>query len=224
MVYHLCHQNNWPYLEFLTDITALSGIFVKNWHTLFGIFSWKYDPNSWHTPMYSSYGSSPPRAFQVPDRNKGPERFFRIRFMMLWDYVIDFLCLQLCYGPKKLDIFLLCYMGKWAGRHSFANQHGCRKINVWRFSKLWIAVTLAFFGISTRNLQRPFKKGLFTSFENFVRKIVNLNFWWRHRKPRIHVLLTGWCFYTGRCRALGPSHARPNLGFVSARIEISARQ
>ena len=60
LVCHLCHQNNWPYMEFLTDIIALSGIFVKNWHTLFGIFSWKCDPNSWHTPMYSSYGSSPP--------------------------------------------------------------------------------------------------------------------------------------------------------------------
>ena len=55
--------DNWPYMEFLTDIIALSGIFVKNWHTLFGIFSWKCDPNSWHTPIYSSYGSSPPRGF-----------------------------------------------------------------------------------------------------------------------------------------------------------------
>ena len=50
LVCHLCHQNNWPYLEFLTDIIALSGIFVKNWHTLFGVFSWKYGTNSWHTP------------------------------------------------------------------------------------------------------------------------------------------------------------------------------
>ena len=33
---------------------------MKNWHTVFGIFSWQYDPNSWHTPVYSSYGSSPP--------------------------------------------------------------------------------------------------------------------------------------------------------------------
>ena len=37
---------------------------------------------------------------------------------------------------EKLENFLLCYMGKWAGRHSFAYQHGCRNINVWKFSKL----------------------------------------------------------------------------------------
>ena len=35
-------------------------------------------------------------------------------------------------------------------------------MNVWRFSKLWTAVTLAFIGISTWNLQTPFYRGKFT--------------------------------------------------------------
>ena len=48
-----------PIWNFL-DIVALFGIFVKNWHTLFGIFSWKCNPNAWHTPVYYSYGSPPP--------------------------------------------------------------------------------------------------------------------------------------------------------------------
>ena len=86
---------------------------------------------------------------------------------------------------KKLGNFLLCNMGKWAGRYSFAYQHGCHNINAWGFSKLWTAVTLAFFDISTWSLQRPFKTGLFILCGNFVKKVVNLNFWWRHCKPRI---------------------------------------
>ena len=40
------------------------------------------------------------------------------------------------FRPKKLKNFLLCYMGKWAGGRSFAHQHGCHNINVWRFSEL----------------------------------------------------------------------------------------
>ena len=40
------------------------------------------------------------------------------------------------YSPKKLEDFLLCNMGKWAGMHYFPCQHGCRNINVWKFSKL----------------------------------------------------------------------------------------
>ena len=44
-----------------------------------------------------------------------------------------------------------------------------------RFSKLWTAITLAFIGVSTWNLQRYFKMGLFTFCKNLVRKVVNLN-------------------------------------------------
>ena len=32
-------------------------------------------------------------------------------------------------NAKNLENFLLCSMGKWAGRHSFAHQHGCCNIN-----------------------------------------------------------------------------------------------
>ena len=52
-----------------------------------------------------------------------------------------------------MDNFLLGYMGKSAGGHSSAHQHGCHKINLWRFSKLWTAVALAFTGISTLTFQ-----------------------------------------------------------------------
>ena len=45
--------------------------------------------------------------------------------------------------------FLLCCTGKWAGGHSFAYQHGCRNINVWRLPKLLVAVAPAFIRIST---------------------------------------------------------------------------
>ena len=34
------------------------------------------------------------------------------------------------YWPKKMENFLLCYVGKWVDGHSFAYQHGCRNINV----------------------------------------------------------------------------------------------
>ena len=40
------------------------------------------------------------------------------------------------------------------------------------------------FVISTWNLQRPFKTGLFTLWKNYVQKRW-LKFWWRHCKPRI---------------------------------------
>ena len=60
LVCHLCHRNNWPYLEFLTDIIALSGIFVKNWHNLFGVFPRKYGTNSWHTPCTPHIEVPPP--------------------------------------------------------------------------------------------------------------------------------------------------------------------
>ena len=59
-------------------------------------------------------------------------------------------------------------------------------INVWRRSKLWIALTLVFIIISTWNLQRPFKTRLFTLCKNVIKKVVvTSNFWWRHCKPRI---------------------------------------
>ena len=91
--------------------------------------------------------------------------------------------MSLSYRQKKLENFLLCYVRKWAGGCSFA--HGCRNINVWRFSKLWTAVTFAFIGVSTWNLQRSFKMELLTLCKYFVQKFVYLNFWWRHCKPWI---------------------------------------
>ena len=59
------------------------------------------------------------------------------------------------FGPMKTELrakevgeISVMFMGKWAGRHSFAYQHGDRNINVWRFYKLLTAVTgLAFSGI-----------------------------------------------------------------------------
>ena len=44
---------------------------------------------------------------------------------------------------------------------------------------------LAFIAILTWNLQRDFKTERFTLCKNFVKKIVNLNFWCRHCKRRI---------------------------------------
>ena len=52
-------------------------------------------------------------------------------------------------------------------------------------SKLRAAITLEFISISTWNLRRPFKTGLFTLCKNFVKKVADLNFWWRHCKPWI---------------------------------------
>ena len=67
--------------------------------------------------------------------------------------------------------------------------HGCRNIDVWRSSKLWTVVTLAFVSISTWNLQIPFKIGLYILCKKFVKEVVNVNFWWRHCKA-IRSLLT----------------------------------
>ena len=87
------------------------------------------------------------------------------------------------YRQKKLKKFLLCYIGKWADGHSFAYQHDCKNMNVWRFFKLWTAKTLALTGGSIWNLQEPFKQALFTLCKNFVKTVVNLNFWSLHWKP-----------------------------------------
>ena len=64
-------------------------------------------------------------------------------------------------GQRSWSIF---YHVVW--EHSFADQNGRHNINVWRFSQLWTAVTLAFIGISGWNLQRSFKMGLFTLCKN----------------------------------------------------------
>ena len=54
-----------------------------------------------------------------------------------------------------------------------------------RPSKLWTAISLAFVGIRTWNLQRYFQMGLFTLCKSFVGKVANINFWWPHCKQRI---------------------------------------
>ena len=76
-------------------------------------------------------------------------------------------------------------MGKWAGGHSFARQHGCRNINVQRFSKLWTAITLDFIDVSTWTSRDTLKWGYLHFVKILVRKVFCLNFWWRHCKPRI---------------------------------------
>ena len=48
---------------------------------------------------------------------------------------------------EEFSIQLRHMIGKLAG--SFAHQHSCLNINVWRFSKLGTAVTFAFIGISS---------------------------------------------------------------------------
>ena len=40
-------------------------------------------------------------------------------------------------------------VGKWDGGRSLAHEHGCRNINVQRFSKLWTAVTFTFICVSS---------------------------------------------------------------------------
>ena len=55
----------------------------------------------------------------------------------------------------KFSIMLFENMGLWA-KDSYQN------INVWRFSKLWTALSLAFSCISAWNLQKNLKMGLFT--------------------------------------------------------------
>ena len=114
-----------------------------------------------------------------------PIKPYNASLYQIWSYFDKW---KQSYGPKKLENFLLYHMGKWAAGNSFAHQHGYHNINVWRFSELLTAVTLAFMGISTWNLQRYFKMQLLTLFKNFVTKVVYLNFWWRHCKPRIGLL------------------------------------
>ena len=58
---------------------------------------------------------------------------------------------------------------------------GVLHINVWRFSKLWTVVTLAFIGLSTWNLQRLSKTGLSTLCKNSVKKYETKNKSWRIR-------------------------------------------
>ena len=55
---------------------------------------------------------------------------------------------------KNMENFLLCYMGKWAGGHSFAP-------NMAATTCVEIILTLnsLFIGISTSNWQRHFKTG-----------------------------------------------------------------
>ena len=47
---------------------------------------------------------------------------------------------------KEVRQFSMLY-GKMGWGRSLAHHHGCRNINVWRFSKLRTAVTFAFIGV-----------------------------------------------------------------------------
>ena len=49
-----------------------------------------------------------------------PIRPYNVSLYQLWTYLDQ---RKQSYGPKKLENFLLCYMGRWAGKQSFAYQH-----------------------------------------------------------------------------------------------------
>ena len=100
-------------------------------------------------------------------------------------------------------------MGKWAGEHSFAQQHGCYHINVWGFPELWTVATFALLDTSTWHLEKYYKMWLFTLCENFVKKVVNLNLWWYHRKPRIYSILGSTVSYKFKI-----DHSRWSLSIV----------
>ena len=60
------------------------------------------------------------------------------------------------FGPTKTELrakevgeLSIMLYGKMSWGYFLAHQYGCRNINVWRFLKLWTAVTFAFIGVST---------------------------------------------------------------------------
>ena len=50
---------------------------------------------------------------------------------------------------KEFGELSVMLFGKMSWGRSLAYQHGCRNISIWRFLKLWTAVTFAFIGVST---------------------------------------------------------------------------
>ena len=58
-------------------------------------------------------------------------------------------------AEKVGEFSIMLWYEKWAGRCSLAYQHGCCSKNVWRFSKLWTAITFTFIGVSSWNLELP---------------------------------------------------------------------
>ena len=118
------------------------------------------------------------------------------------------------YGPKKLENFLLCYMAKWAGRCSFAYQHGCCNINVWKFSVLWTAVSLAFSVYRPDTCRGLSKPGYLHCIKILSKNIVNLNFWWRHCKPRIDFSMNFWYFVYLKLTNVGM------IGFVNVTLKV----
>ena len=50
------------------------------------------------------------------------------KFEIIWTSTIEL------WAKEVGEFSMVCYMGKWAGGHPFAYQHGCCNINVWRFS------------------------------------------------------------------------------------------
>ena len=96
------------------------------------------------------------------------------------------------FGPTKTQLqakevgeFSIMLYGKMGRGRSLAHQHGCHNINVWRFSKLWTAVTFAFIGASTWNLQRSFKMGLFT-----LLKFCSKNRWFKFLMTSLQTMNT----------------------------------
>ena len=56
-----------------------------------------------------------------------PIRPYSLSLYHIWTYLDQW---KQIYGPKKLENFLLCYMRKWVGGHSFAHEYGCHNISV----------------------------------------------------------------------------------------------
>ena len=121
-----------------------------NWRFAPGVYKWLI--KTWSYKLWSIR----------PKFWCGLKRLYHVSLYQIWNYLDQW---QQSYGRKYLENF---YYVMWEN-----SQHGCCNINVWRFFKLWTAVTLEFISISTWNLQRLFKAGLITSRQTFVKKVVN---------------------------------------------------
>ena len=71
-----------------------------------------------------------------------------------------------------MENFLLCFIEKCAGRHSFAHQHGCRNINVWRLFQTSTSRNSSIYWYI--DLTLTLKTGLFTLCKSFVKKVIDL--------------------------------------------------
>ena len=90
------------------------------------------------------------------------------------------------FGPLKIELwakevgeFSITLYGRMSWWTFFCPLTWLAQYRCMEISKLWTtAITLPFIGVSAWNLQRTFRIGLSTLCTNFVKKVVNLNFWW----------------------------------------------